>query len=138
MDGEVVNDTKFSVRAFDQLPAVLDKVADLDCFHVVDGLALSGEHERILDDILHPVEGVDDGRKMWALAVLLGELKPALGDIQRVSEIMGDDMGKLLKSLDLAFKLLFALAALDLIADPLGQRLDRELLGFDQLRIAGF
>lgn len=81
-------DDERRVAGRDVRPALLDELAKVDPFELPRFLSLFRERKQIRDQLKRPIDGAGGGDEVVALAVVAGERKPPLRDVERVSEIV--------------------------------------------------
>lgn len=86
------------------VPALCDDRVERDEFRVPDLLSLSGHRENVGDQVLHPVQRSRGDPQVVAVAGRSFEIDAALCDVQRASEVVGDDAGELIEPVDLCLR----------------------------------
>jgi hypothetical protein len=75
----------------DGTPALLDERTEVDRRHVIDVPPLAGEAQQVVDQRIHPGERVVKLVKMRAVTLLPGEGEAAVGHLEWIPEVVGDD-----------------------------------------------
>jgi len=83
----------------DVLPGPLDDGRQRHVAHLGVLEAGAGQSQRPIDDVVHPVEGAADALEVRRVALRLGQVEVALGDAQRVPEVVADGVGDPLEAL---------------------------------------
>ncbi len=104
-------------------------VAEWNRLRVDNRLAVSRQRQHVVDQLVHPSEGLLCVREVAGVTGLDGHLDAGGGDVQRVAKVVTDDAGELVESFVLALDPLVAFPTVEFVAHPLGQQLDERRLG---------
>jgi hypothetical protein len=79
-----------------RVPGVVGDLCEVGPLDLVDGLALPGQRQQVVDQPLHPLQGGLDLVEVGLLALLAEQVDVALRHGQRAAQVVGDDAGELL------------------------------------------